>query len=98
MFKPLTRENVDKITGLMLEDINKRLADRRITIKLTEAAYKFVAENGFDPVYGARPLKRFIQKEVETRAAMIILENKAKEGSVITVDSPDGEDLTAYVA
>ncbi|MBO4414447.1 MAG: ATP-dependent chaperone ClpB, partial [Lachnospiraceae bacterium] len=97
MFKPLTRENVDKITGLMLEDINKRLADRRITIRLTDAAYKYVAENGFDPVYGARPLKRFIQKEVETRAARIILENKAKEGSVITVDSPDGEELTADV-
>ncbi|MCR5322414.1 MAG: ATP-dependent chaperone ClpB [Lachnospiraceae bacterium] len=97
MFKPLTRENVDKITGLMLDDINKRLVDRRIIVKLTDAAYKYVAENGFDPVYGARPLKRFIQKEVETRAARLILENKAKEGSVIKIDSHDGEDLVAEV-
>ena len=95
MFKPLTENDIDKITGLMLADINRRLSDRRITIKLTDAAYRFIAENGFDPLYGARPLKRFMQKEVETLAARLILEGAAGEGSVITIDSPDGSRLTA---
>ena len=95
MFKPLTRNDVDKITGLMIDDVNRRLADRRITIRLTDAAYRYIAENGFDPVYGARPLKRFVQKEVETPAARLILEGKVLDGAVITIDSDNSDRLIA---
>ncbi|MCR5684857.1 MAG: AAA family ATPase, partial [Lachnospiraceae bacterium] len=90
MFKPLTRDNINAITALMLADINARLSDRRITIELTEDAYTYIAENGFDPIYGARPLKRFMQKEVETLAARMILEGKVAEGGRIAIDVKDG--------
>ena len=90
MFKPLTKDNVADIVRLMLNDVNKRLEERRIKIELSPAAMDFVAENGFDPVFGARPLKRFIQKEVETLAAKMILSDAARDGDTITIDVEDG--------
>ncbi len=91
MFKPLTKDNVAGIVRLMLEDVNRRLDERRIRIELSPAAMDFVAENGFDPVFGARPLKRFIQKEVETLAAKMILSDAVKDGDTITIDVEDGK-------
>ncbi|MBR4169088.1 MAG: ATP-dependent chaperone ClpB [Lachnospiraceae bacterium] len=87
MFKPLTKENIKGIVTLLMNDLNKRLADRKITISLTDAATDYVVEHAYDPVYGARPLKRFLQKNVETLAARLILEDKIDEGDVITIDA-----------
>ena len=86
MFRPLSEENISKITDLIISDLNKRLADKRISIKLTDAAKKFVIENGYDPSFGARPLKRFIQASVENLVAKAIIENKVEEGGEVTVD------------
>lgn len=96
LFKPLTKDNIRNIVALMIEDTNKRLADREIKVELTEAAKSFVVEHGYDPIYGARPLKRYLQKYVETLAAKIILQDQVRAGDVIVIDnSLDG--LTAYV-
>ena len=91
MFKPLTRENIGGIVDLVVANLNKRLADRELTIQLTDEAKKYVADNGYDPVYGARPLKRYLQKHVETLAAKVILEGKVNMGDTITFDVKDGE-------
>ena len=90
-FKPLTRENIGGIVDLVVANLNKRLADRELTIQLTDEAKKYVADNGYDPVYGARPLKRYLQKHVETLAAKVILEGKVNMGDTITFDVKDGE-------
>ncbi|SDI47215.1 ATP-dependent Clp protease ATP-binding subunit ClpB [Pseudobutyrivibrio sp. 49] len=94
MFKPLTKDNIGGIVDLILEELNQRLEDRQLKIELTSAAKQFVIDQGYDPVYGARPLRRFIQKNVETMAAKIILGGDIHEGSTITIDS-DGTQLTA---
>ena len=86
MFRPLSEENISKIADLIISDLNKRLADKRISIKLTGAAKKYVIENGYDPSFGARPLKRFIQASVENLVAKAIIENKVEEGGEVTVD------------
>ena len=86
MFKPLTKDNIAHITELMVADINRRLADRQLKIELTAAARDYVTEHGYDPQFGARPLRRFIQKNVETLVARIILEDKVQEGDTITLD------------
>ncbi len=65
MFKPLTKDNIGNIINLLVADLNKRLADREITVELTDAAKQYIVEHGYDPIYGARPLKRFLQKHVE---------------------------------
>ena len=91
MFKPLTRENIGGIVDLVVANLNKRLADRELTIELTDEAKKYVADNGYDPVYGARPLKRYLQKHVETLAAKVILEGKVNMGDTIIFDVKDGE-------
>ena len=96
MFKPLTKDNIGGIIELMLADVNKRLADRDLKIELTEAAKDFVIEHGYEPSYGARPLKRFLTKHVDTLAARLILEGNVKEGDVILIDEQDGK-LTASV-
>ncbi|MBR3154425.1 MAG: ATP-dependent chaperone ClpB [Lachnospiraceae bacterium] len=97
MFKPLTKENIGGIVDLLLKDLNKRLADRQLTIDLTDDAKQYVIDHGYDPVYGARPLKRFLQQNVETLAARIILGSEIHEGSTILIEtSPDGE-LTGRV-
>ena len=91
MFKPLTRENIGGIVDLIINNLNKRLADRELKIELTDAAKKYVADNGYDPVYGARPLKRYLQKNVETLAAKVILEVKVNIGDTITFDVVDNQ-------
>ena len=94
MFKPLTKDNIGNIIKLLMEDLNKRLADRELKVELTKAAEDYITEKGYDPVYGARPLKRFLQKYVETLAAKLILADKVREGETILIDLTDGE-LTA---
>ena len=96
MFKPLTKDNIGGIIELMLADVNKRLVDRDLKIELTEAAKDFVIEHGYEPSYGARPLKRFLTKHVDTLAARLILEGNVKEGDVILIDEQGGK-LTASV-
>ena len=96
MFKPLTKENIRGIVELVIADLNKRLADRELKIGLTDEAKEFVTENGYDPVYGARPLKRYLQKHVETLAAKIILQGEINEGDTILIDVVEGK-LTASV-
>lgn len=86
MFKPLTKDNIKSIIDLCIKDLNKRLKDKDISIRLTDAAKDYCADNGYDPAYGARPLKRFIQKHVETLSARIILEGKVLEGDTIVID------------
>ncbi len=94
MFKPLTKGNIGGIIGLLVEDVNKRLADRELSIALTDSAKQFIVENGYDPVYGARPLKRYLQKHVETLAARLILSDGVRAGDVIQIDEQNGK-LTA---
>lgn len=94
MFKPLTKANIGGIVDLVMKELNDRLEDRQIKIELTDAAKQFVIEQAYDPVYGARPLRRYIQKNVETMAAKIILAGDISEGSTITIDS-DGRELLA---
>ena len=94
MFKPLTKNNIGGIVDLILEELNNRLSDRQLRIQLTPEAKQFVIEQGYDPVYGARPLRRYIQKNVETMAAKIILGGDIGEGSTIIIDS-DGSKLSA---
>ena len=96
LFKPLTRDNIAGIIDLIIADLNKRLEDRQITIRLTDAAKQFVASAAYDPSFGARPLKRYIQKHVETLSAKLILRDEVEEGDVIEIDVQDGE-LGAYV-
>ena len=91
LFKPLTRSDIGEIVKLMIKDVNKRLEEREISIELTDEAMKFVAENGYDPVYGARPLKRYLQKYVETAAAKIIVTGNISPGDVILIDVVDGK-------
>ena len=97
MFKPLTKSNIGKIVDLMVGELDKRLADQELSLELTDAAKDQVIENGYDPVYGARPLKRFLQKHVETLSAKLILEDKVQQGDTIQIDATDGQ-LTATVA
>ena len=94
MFKPLTRENIGNIVNLMLEDLNRRLEAQEIRLELTDAAKDYIIEGGYDPVYGARPLKRFLQKHVETLAARLILSGEVGTEDTIVLDVQDGK-LTA---
>ena len=94
MFKPLTKGNIGGIINLIIDDLNRRLADKELTIELTDEAKHFIIENGYDPVYGARPLKRYIQKYVETLAAKLILAGDLDSGDTIVIDVENGQ-LTA---
>ena len=94
LFKPLTKQNIGGIIKLIVEDLNKRLADRELSIALTPEAEHYIIENGYDPVYGARPLKRFVQKHVETLAAKLILADGVAQGNTIQIDLV-GDQLTA---
>lgn len=95
-FKPLTKGNIGGIIELLIEDVNKRLADKELSISLTDRAKEFIEDNGYDPVYGARPLKRYLQKHVETLAAKLILADGVRAGDTIRIDLKD-ERLTAEV-
>lgn len=91
LFKPLTKENIGHIIDLMITDLNKRLSDREISIQLTPEAKDYIIEGGYDPVYGARPLKRFLQKSVETISARLILGGDIHEGDTILIVLSDGK-------
>ena len=91
MFKPLTKDNIGGIIELLLADVNKRLEDKELKIKLTDDAKDFVIENGYEPVYGARPLKRFLTKHVDTLAARLILEGNVEPQDTILIDEIGGK-------
>ena len=97
LFKPLTRENIGGIVDLIIADLNSRLEDRDLKLELTEEAADFIVENAYDPVYGARPLKRYIQKHVETLTARLILSDGVQSGDTVLIDLEDGK-LTAGTA
>ena len=91
MFKPLTKDNIGGIIKLLLKDVNKRLEDKQLSIALTQEAERYIIDNGYDPIYGARPLKRFMQKHVETLAAKLILSGDVGEDDVILIDVENNE-------
>jgi ATP-dependent Clp protease ATP-binding subunit ClpB len=91
VFHPLTQEQLTAIVDIQLKSLEKRLADRRVTLVVTDSARKLLAEKGWDPVYGARPLKRAIQRLVQDPLAMMLLEGKFGEGDTIKVDVKDGK-------
>ncbi|TVQ32738.1 MAG: ATP-dependent chaperone ClpB [Phycisphaeraceae bacterium] len=91
LFKPLMREEIKRIVELQARDLRRRLAERGVGLELTEAATEFIAEAAYDPVYGARPLKRYIQHEVESRVARAIISGEAAEGAAVRLDVRDGE-------
>ena len=90
LFKPLTKENIGGIIKLLMKDLNHRLEDREIQVELTEAAEQYVVDNGYDPAYGARPLKRYLQKHVETLAAKEMLSQNIVAGDTMVIDLEDG--------
>ena len=91
LFKPLTLSEIERIVDLLLEDVRSRLAERRVSLDIDEEARRHIARKGFDPVYGARPLRRFIAHDVETRIARALLAGEVRDGSTITVRVDDGE-------
>ena len=91
LFKPLTQSEIERIVDLLLEDVRSRLAERRVSLDIDEEARRHIARKGFDPVYGARPLRRFIAHDVETRIARALLAGEVFDGSTITVRVEDGE-------
>ena len=95
MFKPLTKGNIGGIVDLLMADLNRRLKDQELSIELTKAAKDYIIEGGYDPVYGARPLKRYVQKYVETLTAKLILSGDISTDSRIILDVENGE-LTAH--
>ena len=86
MFKPLTKTNISGIIELIIDDLNKRLVEKELKIHVTDKAKEFIVDNGYDPVYGARPLKRYIQKNVETLVAKLILSDDLRPGEIVVVD------------
>ena len=91
LFKPLTKDNIGNIITLMMADLNSRLKDRELSVVLSDTARDFIVEEGYDPVYGARPLKRFLQKHVETLSAKLILADAVQMGDTIFIDVVDGK-------
>ena len=91
LFKPLTKENITGIVDLIMADLNKRLSDRELHVELSDTAKAYIVEEAYDPVYGARPLRRYIQKYVETISAKLILSGNIEEGSTILIDVADGK-------
>ncbi|MEV6865177.1 ATP-dependent chaperone ClpB [Streptosporangium subroseum] len=96
IFKPLTPDEIERIVGLMLGELRARLDQRGIRLEVTEDALRYIAERGYDPVYGARPLRRFIAREVETRIGRALITGEAQEGAVIRVGLAEGELAVAY--
>jgi ATP-dependent Clp protease ATP-binding subunit ClpB len=86
LFKPLTLQEIERIVALQIEGVRRRLADRRLELELTEPARMLIAREGYDPVYGARPLRRYIQREVETRIGRALLSGQIVDGATITLD------------
>ena len=96
LFKPLTKSNIGEIIHLLMEDLNSRLVDKEVRVELSKEAEAYVVDHGFDPVYGARPMKRYLQKTVETEAAKLILADRVRAGDTILIDVKNGA-LTAKV-
>jgi ATP-dependent Clp protease ATP-binding subunit ClpB len=97
MFKPLTIDETERIVDLLAEDLNRRLKARRITLGLSSEAREFIARAGYDPVYGARPLKRYLQRELETRIGRAIIAGAINDGSTVAVDVKDGELVVNHI-
>ncbi|HEU4915517.1 MAG TPA: ATP-dependent chaperone ClpB [Acidimicrobiia bacterium] len=91
LFKPLTLAEIERVVDLMLDDVRRRLADRNMTIEISGAAMEFIAEQGFDPVYGARPLRRFISHELETRIGRALIGGDVEDGATIVIDLAEGD-------
>ena len=91
LFKPLTKGNIGGIIKLIIADLNRRLEDKELKVELSPEAEQLIVEDAYDPVYGARPLKRYIQKYVETLAAKLILADKVEQGDIIMIKVKDGE-------
>ena len=91
MFHPLTKANLGGIIDIMVESLRKRLADRALKLEITDAAKQLIISRGYDPLYGARPLRRYLQASVETLIARTILSGELSAGATITVDAVDGE-------
>ena len=89
LFKPLTLEEITTIVDLLLADLNKRLTDRRVTVVLDKKAKEWAAEKGYDPVFGARPLKRFLQRQIETKLARALIGGQVTEGSEVKFSVKD---------
>jgi ATP-dependent Clp protease ATP-binding subunit ClpB len=96
LFKPLTEAEIERIVELMFTDLRSRLAERQMTLELSTDARRYIAEQGFDPVYGARPLRRFISREVETRIGRALLAGDVRDGAVIRVDYAGTELTVGY--
>ncbi|HEY2488516.1 MAG TPA: type VI secretion system ATPase TssH, partial [Streptosporangiaceae bacterium] len=96
LFKPLTQAEIERIVDLMLDDLRARLSERRMTLEITAEARRFIAEQGFDPIYGARPLRRFISREVETRIGRALLAGEVLDGAAIRIGYADGELAVSY--
>ena len=96
LFKPLTLPEVEQIVDLMTDGLRHRLADRSMTLELTEDAKRLIADRGFDPVYGARPLRRFIARDVETRIGRALLAGDARDGADIRVEAANGDIAVSY--
>ncbi|HEX5204900.1 MAG TPA: ATP-dependent chaperone ClpB [Actinoplanes sp.] len=94
LFKPLTLPEIERVVDLLVQDLRHRLADRQLDLQLTEAARRHIAAEGFDPVYGARPLRRYLQREVETRIGRALLAGDVADGSTVIVDHTEGDGLT----
>ena len=91
LFKPLSLEEITEIVDLLLAGLNKRLEDRKVSVIFTDAAKKWIGEKGYDPTYGARPLKRFLQKQVETQLARALVAGEVEEGSEVAFSVKDEE-------
>jgi ATP-dependent Clp protease ATP-binding subunit ClpB len=96
LFKPLTQAEIERIVDLMLDDLRARLGERQMTLEITADARRFIARQGFDPVYGARPLRRLISREVETRIGRALLTGDVRDGAVIRIGYADGELAVSY--
>jgi ATP-dependent Clp protease ATP-binding subunit ClpB len=94
LFKPLTLPEIEKVVDLLAADLRHRLADRQLDLQLTEAARRHIAAEGFDPAYGARPLRRYLQREVETRIGRALLGGDVADGSTVVVDHSGQAGLT----
>jgi ATP-dependent Clp protease ATP-binding subunit ClpB len=91
LFKPLSLEEITEIVDLLVTSLNKRLEDRKVSVGFTDAARKWIGEKGYDPTYGARPLKRFLQKQVETQLARALVAGEVEEGSAVAFSVKDDE-------
>jgi ATP-dependent Clp protease ATP-binding subunit ClpB len=96
LFKPLTLPQIEQIVELQFDELRRRLADRRMTLELTEDARRLIAAQGFDPVYGARPLRRFISHQVETRIGRALLAGQVRDGATVRVDTRGEELVVTY--